>query len=278
MAQKKRELLGEKGKSYEIRPIIKDTWHGKVGKESFTCEKVIQAAVDIEAYEYKVKITQKEIDELKDGGLRYDLSLDFDAEVPHPFWDTTPASVKLTNKTEFKTIKKPLDLIHYRIILASKHVANSQKELDEGKWPFASHILYDKEAEVAAKASKLAIKKKARKLADAASLTEKIQVLMLLEETNHRNSSADAIDVAMDEIVETKAVDIINILSGDKEYNSARHLILECLQRQILRKSGTNIIYFDTTIGTDIQQAANFLKENDNQQLRLKLIEKVNEK
>ena len=40
MAQKKRELLGEKGKSYEIRPIIKDTWHGKVGKESFTCEKL----------------------------------------------------------------------------------------------------------------------------------------------------------------------------------------------------------------------------------------------
>jgi tRNA uridine 5-carbamoylmethylation protein Kti12 len=137
----------------EVRPIEKKSWHGKKGKESFTRPKKIQALADADTMQYAVELTEEEEAEYSKK-LKKDLSRQFDPENTHEFWDSALATIKLENATMILDTKKAIDFIHWKIMRASKYVANSMKEYEEGMksethdaWSSNEMISYEKAIE-----------------------------------------------------------------------------------------------------------------------------------
>ncbi len=143
----------------EIRPIPVKRWHGKTGSESFTQPKQVEALYDPETGKYATGLTPEEAQQY--GGLMgVDLSDTFRAE-GHPYWGNKEAWVILPNHTLILETNRAQDFVRWKLMKASKFVANSQKELDAGKWPFASHVIFDEEEEVELKATRVQLKRKA---------------------------------------------------------------------------------------------------------------------
>ena len=117
----------------EVRPIEKERWHGLKGKDVITRPVVIEALLSSTTGKLATGLTPEDRERLeKETG--YDLSPDYKAGKPHPFWSSPAAFVKLEHKTNIFDISNPLDEIRVKIMKASDLVANSQKEYDEGKF------------------------------------------------------------------------------------------------------------------------------------------------
>lgn len=257
----------------EVRPIERKRWHGKSGKESFTRPKKIQALVDADKNEYATGLTKEDIVKLQEKGITYDLSPNFSENTAHPFWDSSTAVIKLNNATMFFDTTKPLDFIKTKILKASKYVANSMKEYEEGYFPEATHVIFDESEEIEVKASKIAIKRKATVESTKLSKVRKIQLVMILGGKNLKGKSDDFVDVELDKIIQKSPKEILRLMEMDKEEISIHSLILECLFKSVLRKQGHKILYHDSVLGGDIHDVISYLKEDENQELKLRLIE-----
>jgi len=86
----------------------------------------------------------------------------------------------LPNATKIFDTNKPLDEIAIKMLKASELVANSLKEYEEGKFPFATHVIFDEREEVQIKASKISIKKEAIIESSKLSRVKKLNLLELL--------------------------------------------------------------------------------------------------
>jgi hypothetical protein len=65
--------------------LVEDLSKSKNGtSESFTRPKKMQALVDTETMKYSTGLSVADIKDLKAKGIKYDLSDNFDSEVPHP--------------------------------------------------------------------------------------------------------------------------------------------------------------------------------------------------
>ncbi len=144
----------------EVRPLPKQVWHGKKGKESFSLPKVIEVLYDEETGKYATGLTPEKATELGKK-LGVDLSDTFNPNEPHPYWSTKPASIKLENHTQIFDTDRPADEVKVANMKASKLVANSMREFEEGKWSEATHVIFDEQEEVSLKASKIDLKNKA---------------------------------------------------------------------------------------------------------------------
>jgi len=112
-----------------IKPIKREKWHGKSGKESFTRPSLLNALVDSEKMEYCTGLnyqdkTFKDLDnpdvmiteaEYYSKLLKQDLSNRFNPNIPHPFWDSRTATVKLENNTMIFNTSNPLEFIKFKI-------------------------------------------------------------------------------------------------------------------------------------------------------------------
>jgi len=259
----------------EVRPIEKSTWHGKKGEESFSRPKTLQALVDGEKLEYATGLTKEEEEEYSKI-LKQDLSKQFNPEAPHPFWDSKMTRVKLENHTQFFSTENPLEYIKIKLMKASKYVANSVAEYEEGKFPEAHHVIHDQAAENEVKASKIQIKKKAIIESNKLSKTRQVQLVMVLAGKNLKNESTDFIEVEIDKLIEADARKVVEFVTKDKEYVAVQALILECLQKNVLKKVGHKILYHDSVLGVDVYDVVDYLKDPKNQELKLRLLEAIN--
>lgn len=260
----------------EVRPIERQRWHNKSGKESFTAVKKIQAFVDPDNNEYATGLTKEDILSLKEKGVTYDLSPNFNHEDPHPFWDSSAATIKLENATTFLDTKKPLDFIKVKILKASKYVANSMKDYDEGLFPEATHVIFDENEEVEVQATRVAIKNKAVIESAKLSLDKKVQLVMIIDGKNLKGKSSNSVEVALNKIVERKPREVLRFIQMDAEKLLLHSLILESLQKSILRKKGHKILYHDSVLGNDIDDVILYLEDTENQDLKLRLMSAVN--
>ena len=260
----------------EVRPIERKKWHNKSGKESFTRPKKIQALVDADKNEYATGLTKEDITKLKEKGVTYDLSPNFNQEQPHPFWDSSMAVVKLENATMFFDTKNPLDFIKVKVLKASKYVANSMKEYDEGLFPDATHVIFDENEEVEVRATKVAIKKKAVIESAKLSKDKKIQLIMIIAGKNVKGQSDNFVEVELDKITDKKPREILKYIEMDANRVALHSLILEALQKSVLRKQGHKILYHDSVIGNDIYDVISYLQEDENQDLKLRIMSAVN--
>jgi hypothetical protein len=260
----------------EVRPIEHKKWHNKTGPESFTRPKKIQALVDPHTMKYATGLSEADIEELRKRGVNYDLTNNYNSEAPHPFWDSNMAVIKLENNTMFFDMDNPVEFIKVRVMKASKYVANSLAEYDAGAWPEATHVIFDEAEQAQVLASKVEQKNTAIIEASKLSLERKIQLILVLGGKNMKNQSADFIAVELDKIIQKDPAEFLRYLKLDKKQLASHALVLEALQKSVLRKEGQRIYHMDSPLGIDEIEVAEYLAKDENQDIKLVILGKVN--
>ncbi len=259
----------------EIRPLEINKWHGKTGDQDIQCAQTIYATVNSDTNRYETGLDDKDIEHLKKEGVSYDLSPGFNLNVPHTFWASPVSKVSLENHTTFFNTDNPMDYIKYKLLLASKFVANSKEDLDKGKFPEATHIIYDEIKEDSAKAKKIELKKKAYKEILSLSAIQKLHLIMAVDNEDCRNMTDDKINIKVDNIANKKPKSVIEFSKNETGYNALRYLVLVALDRSVLRKEAGTIKYFDCKIGNDTDSAIDYLSNSENQATYLKIKDAV---
>lgn len=274
----------------EVKPIEIKKWHDKTGKDSYTVPKVLRALVDGDTRQYatgldyinkefkdpdnaKVQLTEAEYYAKL---LKVDLSPQFIEGQQHPFWDSQGMKIKLENNTMYFDTENPMDYIKIKVMKASKYIANSMKDWEDGLFPEATHVITDEQEEIEVKASKVQIKKKAVLACNEISEDKKVQLILIIDGKNLKGKSSKFIEVELDKLIEKKASDVLRYLEMETEDVAIHALVLEALQKSVLRKQGHKFLYHDSVIGSDIYDVIKYLKEDENQDLKLRIMASVN--
>jgi len=259
----------------EIRPIDSKKWHDKKGKESFTQPKVVEVLYDKSTGRYATGLTEEEAAEYGKR-LGVDLSDNFSYDKPHPFWSTKAAEIRLENNTMIFNMDNPAHFVKVKNMKASKQVANSVKEYEDGLFPDATHVIFDESEEIDLKASKIKLKEKATIVASKMSKDEKINIIQILSQKSLRGRSDNFISVEMDTILEEQATDFLRYATMDKQEVYVRAAILECIHRNILTKEGSAVYYMGEQIGMDYESAVSWFKDPQNSKMKVAILEKIN--
>jgi len=261
----------------EVKPIERETWHGKKGKDSFKRPVVIEALVNANTGQYASGLTEKEREELSKL-TGYDLSVNYIQGKAHPFWNSKVGAVKLNDGTTVFDTDRPLDRIKVAILKASYLVANSMEEFKEGKFPHAIFYIYDEAEKIKLKARKAAIKKKAVIELSKISRARKTEILQIITGVSKRKQSDDYIEVTLDEILDQTggAEKVLNLIGRDKTRTATHAMILEAIHNNILRKEGSAIYYMDDQLGFDLESTIDYLSDKKNQALKVKILEELN--
>lgn len=249
----------------EVKPIENQRWHGKKSEESFQKPFLLRALVDKNTSTYATGLTEAQEARLSKA-LRADLSNSFNPDVPHPFWDLNIlGAVKLENKTNIFDSSKPHDEIKIAIMKASKFVANSIQEYEDGLYPYAKFVIYDKADEISKKEKAYVIRKNLIKRLDAMVRVKKEEILRILMGNSYSEQSNDYIDMKIMECIDTFSLEEIQqILDRDERYNFVHALLLEGLSKGVLRKEGQSVFYFSDRIGYNIAESIQFLLDDNN--------------
>lgn len=262
----------------EVRPAPnKKPWHNLSEKETFTRTKRIQALVNPETLTYATGLSEKDIEHLKEKKkVSYDLSISYDPHNPHAFWDSPIASFKLENRTQIFNEENPLDFIRVRLMKASKYVANSLSEYEEGKFPDATHIMFDEIQEAESKAAKVEIRKQAYLQAAKLGRDRKVQIIRLLGGKNVKGHSDAFVEVALDDLLTENPQDILRMIEKHPEELATEALVYEALDRGVLKKKAGKIMYYESVFGFTEKDVAIFLGKDENQDIQFQIKEAVN--
>lgn len=260
----------------EVRPLPNEKWHGKKGEESFARPQKLNPLVDSRTMKYATGLNPKEEEEFGKA-LDQDLSAHYVPGQEHPFWDSPLAAIKLENSTMFFDTNIPLEAVKIKAMKASKFIANSMKDVNEGKYPEATHVIYDESEEVEEKASKIGLKQKA--IVEQSKLTEtrKLQIILIIDGKDLKGQSPEFITVALSDLIDKDPSEVLRYIEQDKKEVLNHALVIECIQKNVLRKEGHKIMYHSSVIGTDELDAAEYLMDAENQDLKLRLMKAVNE-
>lgn len=259
----------------EVKPIEKERWHTKKGKEAFARPVTIEALVSLRTGQYATGLSDEDRERLEKR-TGYNLSPDYKVGTPHEFWNSQAALIKLDYKTNVFNTDKPLDEIKIKVLKASDLVANSQKEFEEGKFPEAMFVIYDEVEDTEIKASKAAMKRKV--IIESAKLTKirKAEIVQIIKGISVRNQSDDYVDLKLDDAIDEAGPErVLTLIQRDKAKTSLHALILEALYKNILRKDGTAIYYMDDQLGFDIESAIEYFTDPKNQTLKAQILEKI---
>lgn len=281
----------------QVKPVSSERWHGKKGAESFKRPHSIPALVDAETLTYKtgldyfkksfthpdnpeIKLTEAEYYGLL---LKQDLSNQFDTEKPHPFWDSKMSNIKLENRTMFFDPENPIDYVRIKILKASKYVANSLTEHEEGLWPEATHVIFDEAEEIESLSKTVELKKQATIECAKLSKDKKIALIMVLsadgdylKARNLKGKSDAFVEVELSKIIESNAEGIIEFINRSPEQALTHAMVLECLQRNVLYKEGHRIKYHESVIGESVADAVDYLLRPEQSEFKLRLTAQIN--
>lgn len=259
----------------EVKPIEKERWHGKKGRDAFQRPVTIEALVSNLTGKYSTGLSVEDQKRLE-AETGFDLSSEYIPERAHPFWNTPVGFVKLENKTNVFDTKIPLNEIKVKLMKASDLVANSQKEYDEGKFPQALFVIFDETEDLEIRASKAAMKRKVIIEASKLPKSRKAEIIQILMGVSVRSQSEDFVDLKLDDCInEFGASKVLRLMQRDKKRTNLHALILEGIYKNVLRKEGTSIYYFDDQIGFDVESAIDHLDDPKNQAFKAQIIEKL---
>ena len=259
----------------EVKPIDRKKWHGKTGKESFAQPQTIQALANAETMEYAVELTEEDHEFFKNKNVNYDLSLQYNPEEPHPFWDTKTPRIKLENRTMFFNKELPLDRIKVGIMRASKFVANSKKQYEEGGYPEATHYIHDESREVERVASKISLRNDAIIETTKLNPERKIHIIKVLKGTNLKNQTPDFIIKEMDKLIEKNPEAVLRAIRREPKETATLSIVYEALDKGVLREDGHTIKYMDSTLGTSPEEVMEYFMKDKNQEFYLLIRQKL---
>jgi len=258
----------------EVRPLPLEKWHKKKDQEAFAQAKTIEVLYDRQTGAYATGLTPEEA-QVYGKRLGVDLSDKFDAEIPHSYWSTKAAQIKLQNATMIFDDTKALDYVRIRNMKASKFVANSMKEWQEGKYPEATHVIFDEKEALQEKASKVETKRKAYQLLSNLTHEDKVNIVRILSEKSVRQQSPNFIEVEIDTIIDEKPLEFLKLIEMGREEVNLRATVLELLSRNILTKEGSAVFYMGDQLATDYEGAVAYFRDPNNSKLKVTILEKL---
>jgi hypothetical protein len=262
----------------EVKPIDRDRWHGKKGTESFARPQVITPLYDSKTGNLATGLTAEDEKYYSQFFPGESLIPTFNPEEPHKFWESERFQIKLPNYTVIFDDKIPLQALQIKVLKTSKYVANSMREVLDGLCPDATHVIFDENEEIEGKAKKIEIKNTAVDIVSKMTLEEKINIIQIIDNKSLRHQSTNFVTVAIDEIIENKAEQFVKVARMDKATLYLQAVILEAIHRGTLRKEqGGSIMYMDEKLGFDLDSTVEYLNNPDNQQLKVKILAKLNE-
>lgn len=259
----------------EIRPVQKQTWHNNKDVEAIKGYHIIEPIWDQATGKLKTGLTEEQEKKYSQKLAEDISSKDYIPTDPHPFWSFR-GKVKLESSPMFFNPEIPLDFVRIQMLKEHPSVANSLKEYEEGKFPDATHIIFDEEEEVTNRASKVQTLINATKKISSMSNKERTDMLWILSGKNVKGKSADFIEVTLYTEVEKDPSRFLEELQVDKKTRDSKALILECLFRGILRKDAYGVYFMDEKIGDSVNLLATELNEADKNHIKIKLLELVN--
>lgn len=259
----------------EVRPIEKDTWHGKVGSENFSRPQVISCAVNAHTGLYDTGLSEADRKRLEKA-TGFDLSETYNPTEKHPFWSKAISEVKLEWGSNIFNTERPLDEIKVKMLKASDLVANSVQDYNDGKYPLALFVITDEEEQTAVKAEKAAVKRNAIIEASKLSTEKKIEAVYILLGQNVKGNSNNYIDLKLDEAIDKVGGEaFLNLLGRNSNRNTIQAFILEATDKGILTRTGTSYSYMDIHLGGDMEDTIDFFENKKNQPLRIQIMEKM---
>lgn len=258
----------------EIKPLEMKKWHGKKDKESFAQPKTIEVLYNPETGAYDTGLTDEEAETL---GKKLGLNLGntYIPEQAHEYWGSKAAKISLPNQTMFLETNKPLELIKYKNLRASKFVANSYREWEEGKWPDATHVIYSEEEEEAHSATKIEKKQKCYTVLGKLSKDEKVNLVLIILEESVRGRSDNFVNMRIDEVINEFPDEFLKWAEMDVAELNIRGSILEGLARGILSREGQSIYYMSERLGFDMEETIAWFSNSDNQKTKVVILEKL---
>lgn len=264
----------------EVRPIPKEgkDCFGLDPKDSIARPKTVTPLYDSKTGNLATGLTKEEEAYYSQFFPGEDLSPNFNPEEPHKFWESERFQIRLPNHTVIFDDKIPLQALQIKILKASRYVANSMKDVLDGLTPDATHVIFDEAEEIETKAKKVEIKNAALDIASKMNLEEKINIIQILDNKSLRHQSSNFVTVALDEIIENKAEQFLKVAKTDKATTYLQAMVLEAIHRGYLRKEqGGSIMYMDEKLGFDLDSTVEYLNNPDNNQLKIKILAKLNE-
>lgn len=259
----------------EVRPLPLKKWHNKIDRESFTRPKILEALYDEGTGGYATGLTEAEALEYGKK-VGFDLSSNFDQEKAHPTWSAKAFQIRLENRTMMFDSAKPMDFIKIKMMKASRFVANSMKEFDEGKYPHATHVIFDETARVADQATKVTSKKRAYAYLDKMTTDDMAGVVQILSKKTVRNRSADFLNVEVDTLIEENPVEFLRVVEMGRAEVEVRARVLEALDKNVLTKEAGAVYYMGEQIAFDYEDAVTWFKDPNNQKMKVLILEKLN--
>lgn len=267
-----------------IKPVPKTRWHGKEGKESFARPTSFSPLYSVESGGYATGLTEEETVEYSKK-LGVNLSPVYQLEVPHEYWDSNAAVIKLPNHTMSLFTERALDFVKWKNCKASKLVANSLKEWDEGLWPEATHIIYDEKEEVEIKAGKVQLYQKCIVVLSKMSTEEKTNMVALLSTKSAAGRSVDFLDVELNSLLTLENKDsaenlelFVKYASMDKAEVTTRAKIMEAVFAGVISKEGHTHLYMGERLGHDYEATVSYFQDPGNQAIKVAVFEKLNKK
>jgi len=179
-------------------------------------------------------------------------------------------TIVLTEKQKTLKLENPKDFLDYKILFASKRVANSVNDLS--LTPKAEYVLYD--AEEDAKKDNLVVKEKRKAYKKFSTLTTKeMRDVLKLMGKRAENASDTLVENTLNEIIEKDPKEFNKII-GITDFKT-RVFIEDLVAINALRIRGGHYMFGDNPIGHDIETAVGYLKNPKNQDIVLSLKSKL---
>lgn len=258
----------------EVRPIDGKKWHGKTGKESFAQAKGYEVLLDSATGKYATGLTPEEAEKYgKKMGV--DLTDDFVPDEPHPYWSTKKGEIKLGNQTTIFDTAKPSDFVKVKNMKASKFIANSMKEYNEGLWPDAEYVIYSEQEQVEIKASKIQKRNKCVKMLSSLTIDSQRDIAQILSKKSFKNLTQDFLDVEIDNLINEDPDEFMRIANMDKKEAYIRAAILEAEHRNVLQKEGMSYFYMGDKLSNDYEELVAYFLDPQNQKIKVAMLEKI---
>lgn len=259
----------------EVRPIERERWHKKKGKDAFARPVTLEAPVSLRTGKLATGLTPEETEKFKAQG--YDVSPEYIKGKPHPFYHLGEGRVRLNHGNNIFDTSIPINEIKVKMLKAHDLVANSMKEYEEGKYPEALFVIFDEQEELELKASKAALKRKVVLETTKLTKSRKAEIVQILEGVSVRNQTEDYVDLKLDEAIENHGAEkVLNMIQRDKARTTLHALVLEGIHKGVLRKDGPGVYYMDDQLGFDIESTVDFFADSKNQTMKAQIMEKIN--
>lgn len=258
-----------------VKPLPLNKWHGKKDKDSFTRPKVIEVLYNRETGRYATGLTEQEAESFsKQMGV--DLSDIFHPSQPHPYWSTKAASIKLENATMIFDTNKPAEAVKVKNMYASPYVANSMKEWEQGMWPEATHVIFDEDQEMEAKADRTALRKSCYAKLELMPLESQQDVIQIMANRSVRGKSQKYVEGEIGDLIEERPEEFLRVVELGKVEVSVRAKVLELIDKGILHKEAGAVYYMGDMIAADYEDAVRWFTNPENAKTKTVILEKLN--